>query len=791
MRKIIILALFVFTSNIFSQDIYKDLQLYLPMNCNVLDSSGNNITTNLSGNPTCIEGRQLEALKFNGVDDYISIPKSFSYQIISENGFSWSVWIRSDALPTSNQNGRAETIISAASPLDAEDIYLGFGSLSSPRNEISFIVDGPGGAGSSAGGNNAILSWKPNGNFLNDEWYHIVGTRNYSNGKVELFVNGVKVDSATFPLSVSAFQKELEVSIARFSDGQSDIGSYFGGDIDEVRIYDRVITEQEILILYSARPEQLEIETDVFDFSNIQCRVDSVILVDILNIGPSDFIISDFELKNGTEFSLLNSGEVFLENQEVYSLGIRFEPEFEGQFYDTLFINNNFGVQPLIVYLSGSKEVKINVIDTLKIPELVECMNQEFTSNTFYIYNENIDDGLEIENIMMSPNFYTSNTFSRIEKGDSIPITIFFDPVDLGEIEEIATINFTNCNQSRTITLKAKYTELESIFESELNFGNQENNIPKSNTFSFDNTGSTNIIIKDLYFTGNNPQFNLITNPSIFDLELLPGKNANFEIGFLPTGGVTSDTMYIQTTSLCGDEIYEVPLRGKGVYRANLSINFNELSANLGDKLIVPIQIIDNGDLELSEIDSLEIEFTVNATSIILENEDYVTRDAFYKNYKKLIKIDNTLNSQNVDLFETEIALGNSSNPEFFISNVTALDGLLSYKTNQGNIEILDICESGEINRLFMSSFWFSVDEPAPNPTSGEVSLNFELIEKGQTDILLFDYQGNLVEVLFSNSVLPGKYTSKFDLSNHKDGVYFINVITPSHNLNKKLIISK
>lgn len=790
MIKLTIIALLFLSSGLYSQDIYKDLQLYLPMNCNTLDSSSNNIPTNAIGNLSCVEGKLFQALEFNGTDNAIQVDEFYSNDLISQNGFSWSLWIKSSSYPKNNQPGRAETFISAASPLDAEDIYIGFGSLSSPRNEISFIVDGPGGAGSSAAGNNAILSWKPTNGFIDDEWYHVVGTRNYSNGRVELFINGSKVDSANFPLSVTAFQKKLEFSIGRFFDGRSDIGSNYSGLIDEVRIYDRVITNQEILILYSARPEQLKVDTNYINFSNIQCRVDSVIITDILNIGPSDFIISDMNLKSGEAFSLLNSGQVFLTDQEVYSLGIRFEPQTEGIFYDTLLIENNFGVQPLILYLEGEKEVKIQLKDTIRVRELVACMEEEFTSNTFYIYNENIDYGLEIESITTSPNFYTSTTFEKIEKGDSLLAEIFFKPLDFGSISETVTINFTNCNQSRTFTLLSKYTKLEANYANQLDFGNVENGVYQAATFTIENIGTTNFDIYNVYFKNNN-EFTLLTDPNQFIMAVPPGNIANLEIAFTPLGGLTIDTMFVNTWSLCGQKIYAIPLYGKGVYRANLDFSIPVVQAKLGEKVNIPIIINEVDNFALSEIDSLRVEFEINATSLIMENSDYVERDVYFKKYFKHLVVDNTLSTQQFDLFEAEVVLGNSSKPEIYITNITALDGLLNYSSNQSNVEITDICNSGDINRLFMSSFWFTVDEPSPNPTNGQFTLNFELIEEGQTHILLYNSNGNLVEILFSNIVLPGKYKTKFDLSYLESGIYFLNIITPSHNVNKKIIIQK
>ena len=258
-----------------------------------------------------------------------------------------------------------------------------------------------------------------------------------------------------------------------------------------------------------------------------------------------------------------------------------------------------------------------------------------------------------------------------------------------------------------------------------------------------------------------------------------------------PLGGVTSDTLFIETSSLCGEKIYEIPIFGKGVYRANLTFKIPNIDAKIGETIAIPIVINEVNNLLLSEIDSIQVDFQINATTMIVNDLDYNTADTYWIDFSKILKIDNSLSSQTMTLFNTEIVLGNSSKPEISINNISAIDGLLSYTAENGNVNIVDICRSGEVSRLFMSSFWLNVSEPTPNPSNGVTKLDFELIEQGQTDIVLFDYTGNLVEVLFSNNVMPGKYTSTFDLSSFNDGVYFINLITPSHNVNKKLILRK
>lgn len=779
------LILFLFAISLQSQDIYRDLVAYYPLNCNSLDSSGNNINGVIYSSPSCVEGKLFEALRFNGTSDYIELPKNQSNRLISSKGFTWSLWVRSSNIPQSNQPGRSRTFISAASPADAEDIYMGFGTLSTARNEIAFVVDGPGGAGASAAANNAILSWKPAAGFVEDEWYHIVGIRDYENRTVKMYVNGSLVRQAN--INATPFVNHLDMSIARFSDGSSDIGSYYDGDIDEVRIYDRVITEQEILILYSARPEQIEVANVNIDFDNIKCKSDSVIIINLLNVGPSDFIISNTELVNNKEFSLLNGGEIFLQDQEMFSLGIRFEPNEEGEFYDTLYLRNNFGVQPLILYLSGSKYVEIQVEDSVRFLEVVDCMRNNFTTRTLKIINNNIDDGLDISHFEMKSVYTTSSTFPRIELGDTLDIEIIYTPNEFGFFTDTATVYFTNCNQSRTFTLLSRYTSRNSDQERFVDFGASENGILSSRTYNIENNGTTSF---DIYYVEfkNNTQFALLTDPNEFIMSVPRGQSRIIEIGFTPTGGVARDTMYITSYSLCGEKIDTIPLSGVGKYRAFVDLKVENQSTDLYKNVSVPLRITNTRDLELAEIDSIYVEFEINNTSIILNDEDgFLERDGEYKTFRRKYAIEKD-NLQTIDLFEAEIVLGNSSKPEVNILSVEAINGLLTYSLENGHIEITNICEAGEIKRLFMSSFWFFVSEPSPNPVISNFNLDFELIESGVTKLNIYNQQGELVKILFDLEMEAGNYNSNFNISELSSGVYFLNLITPSHNVTKKLI---
>jgi hypothetical protein len=78
------------------------------------------------------------------------------------------------------------------------------------------------------------------------KWTHIVGTADSTTGKVRLYINGVKVTNE------GTFSGQINTNSIPFQIGKRYDGGYFGGIIDEVRIYDRVLSASEIASHYNA-----------------------------------------------------------------------------------------------------------------------------------------------------------------------------------------------------------------------------------------------------------------------------------------------------------------------------------------------------------------------------------------------------------------------------------------------------------------------------------------------------------------------------------------------------------
>lgn len=189
------------------------------------DSSGNENYGNIIG-AVWVTGIQGGALEFDGLDDYVEIPNSTSLN--PSNSITVSAWI----------NARPEQCkwspIITHSEWDSLNTTKGY-ALEYDMNAtgIRFIIDGPGGDG--------VISDVVS--IPTDEWTFVVGV--YDGSFVRLYVDDVP--SNPIPCSITQWQSTGNLNIGR---SVVKPERHFSGSIDEVRIYNRALSDQEISELF-------------------------------------------------------------------------------------------------------------------------------------------------------------------------------------------------------------------------------------------------------------------------------------------------------------------------------------------------------------------------------------------------------------------------------------------------------------------------------------------------------------------------------------------------------------
>ena len=181
-------------------------------------------TTNDDGNtpPQWVDGKFGKALSFDGVDDYVDCGNKPIYNFTE---FSVAIWINEKVLPS--DLGHPVSFIGRG--YDSSN-YEGWDLICWTNDKIYFTV-----------GNGSTFQ-EPSFLFqTTNEWHHIVGT--YDGTTIKLFLDGEFKDSRT----LTGF-KNMDTSLFI---GKSYRAYYSNATIDEVRIYNRALSEEEISDLYN------------------------------------------------------------------------------------------------------------------------------------------------------------------------------------------------------------------------------------------------------------------------------------------------------------------------------------------------------------------------------------------------------------------------------------------------------------------------------------------------------------------------------------------------------------
>jgi len=203
------------------------------LNGNAIDSSGNGnngeafnaiATTDRLGNANA-------AIEFDGVNTYIEIPESDSLSPI--DAISMFAWVKSE--------GAAGPIVNYC--VDCWGVHLWevtteAGALDGLQTR--FTIRG-----------SSRFTDRPHmevpGVMLDGEWKFVGSTYDASTGEASLWANGEQVASINIGEIELATNHPIRVGIG----GGGRSSRIFKGSIDDIRIYNKALSEQEILDLYS------------------------------------------------------------------------------------------------------------------------------------------------------------------------------------------------------------------------------------------------------------------------------------------------------------------------------------------------------------------------------------------------------------------------------------------------------------------------------------------------------------------------------------------------------------
>ena len=186
----------------------------------VVDSSSNANSGTIS-QAVRTSGRFGGGLQFDGVNDVVTVNDSASLDLVS--GMTLEAWVRPTVLPT---NFRSVVVKERATNSLAYQLAAGSNSSNRPANRV--YAQG------------AVRTLFGGSQLGAGVWVHLAAT--YDGANQRLFVNGTQIASAAQTGALTATTNALRLG------GSSTMGQYFNGTLDEVRVYNRALSQAEIQV---------------------------------------------------------------------------------------------------------------------------------------------------------------------------------------------------------------------------------------------------------------------------------------------------------------------------------------------------------------------------------------------------------------------------------------------------------------------------------------------------------------------------------------------------------------
>lgn len=196
-------------------------------------------------------GNENAAALFCGDNCYMEIPDHDAFSINTTGALTISVWVSPATLNFRNaEEGGYVHWMGKGNPQQHEWVFRMYNkNLTSsqenrPNRMSAYAFNLKGGLGSGSYVQEQVTV---------DKWIHLVARYDIASNTITLFKNGVQKDQD--PLYDETYGVQVENGTAPVRLGTRSLWSFFEGRIDDLRFYNRALTDDEILDLYNEANE--------------------------------------------------------------------------------------------------------------------------------------------------------------------------------------------------------------------------------------------------------------------------------------------------------------------------------------------------------------------------------------------------------------------------------------------------------------------------------------------------------------------------------------------------------
>ncbi|HUW17709.1 MAG TPA: LamG-like jellyroll fold domain-containing protein [Sedimentisphaerales bacterium] len=178
------------------------------------DSSANSNRGTIIGHPAWVAGRMGSALEFDGVDDYVSIGESADSALGGQGTIA--IWVKTN----DSGNGEVNPYIT----------HCKYGLKQKDFNALEFFIFA----------DTWHVVWSDVNDSFNGDWRHLCGT--YDGSELKLYIDGTLKGTTSYYGTIGTENSNITIG----AEPDPHPGQYYRGAIDDARIYNYALNEDEI-----------------------------------------------------------------------------------------------------------------------------------------------------------------------------------------------------------------------------------------------------------------------------------------------------------------------------------------------------------------------------------------------------------------------------------------------------------------------------------------------------------------------------------------------------------------
>ena len=447
-----------------------------------------------------------------------------------------------------------------------------------------------------------------------------------------------------------------------------------------------------------------------------------------------------------------------------------------------------FAPQP---YCADSIDINIDIKNTQ--PTLFTNFETEYhlvceDSLTIKIPVTNIgEEELNISNIRFEnddSNLFTIDKKTMVlqeSKSDTITVTFTTSNVGVYKTDLVFISNDSkspNGKLTKSITVKKDISSFD-IIEKDIQFVFNGLNNPGNKAFTITNTGSIPIRWNFKPLVG----FSVL---SIIPNVAQPGQSSEVTVYYNGPNDISSEN-YLFAIDSCSNQdsiLFKVISAGNGT--ALLILPIKE-SRKIGERFNYPITLTNSNKLEEAGVTSISGQLFFNHS--LMRPTQLVSRIV---NGYRIIPFEITnLEKGSVLNIEMEALWGNDSCTSVAMDSLKANGNTTDIEIGQeiGIFCVSNLCYEGGVRLIDLSVELSASVKYINNNITDELNIELNIIEKGITEINIYDFNSRKIKVVSNVEIPLGVNNLRNNISDISDGIYMVEIKTPSISIYRKLII--